>query len=213
MFVWQEVLLVLIVAVGFSAPAAIVLGPVFRAAERLFAKLSIVSRAITGALVTGAIGVLMWLLFDLNPEHVLGTGEETINDIVKGTGPVILETWWILLLAVVAKTFATAATLKSDGSAGMLFPSMYMGSLVGAAAYYLLKQIGLYVGPDVAVFVATGMAAALTAIAGVPLASIALVVEVFGSEYTPAAAFACAVCFTASRRFSLYVQPKRSEDI
>jgi CIC family chloride channel protein len=213
MFVWQEVLLVLIVAVGFSAPAAIALGPVFRAAERLFAKLSIVPRAITGALVTGAIGVLMWLLFDLSPEHVLGTGEETINVIVKGIGPAILETWWILLLAVVTKTFATAATLKSGGSAGMLFPSMYMGSLVGAAAYYLLGQIGLYAGPDVAVFVATGMAAALTAIAGVPLASIALVVEVFGSEYTPAAAAACAVCFTASRRFSLYVQPKRSEDI
>jgi CIC family chloride channel protein len=213
MFVWQEALLVLIVAVGFSAPAAIALGPVFRAAERLFAKLPIVSRAITGALVTGAIGVLMWLLFDLHPEHVLGSGEETINDIVKGIGPAILETWWILLLAVVAKTFATAATLKSGGSAGMLFPSMYMGSLVGAAAYYLLGQIGFYVGPNVAVYVATGMAAALTAIAGVPLASIALVVEVFGSEYTPTAALACAVCFTVSRRFSLYVQPKRSDDI
>jgi CIC family chloride channel protein len=33
MFVWQESFLVLIVAVGFSAPAAIALGPVFRASE------------------------------------------------------------------------------------------------------------------------------------------------------------------------------------
>jgi CIC family chloride channel protein len=115
------------------------------------------------------------------------------------------------LLAVVAKTLATASTLKSGGSVGMLIPSMYMGGLIGAAAFYLLGEIGLYEGLSVTVFVATGMAAALTSVAGVPLASIALVIEVFGAEYSPAACFACAVCFTANRRFSLYVQSPISE--
>ena len=207
LFVWQEILLVFIVAVGFSAPAAIALGPVFKAAERFFAKFPTVLRAATGALITGGIAIAVWLLFDLHPEHILGMGEDTINNVAQGTGQVILKTWWILLLAVVAKTFATAATLKSGGSVGMLIPSMYMGGLVGAAAYYLLGEIGLYAGSSVTVFVATGMAAALTSIAGVPLASIALVIEVFGAEYSPAACLACAVCFTASRRFSLYAQP------
>jgi CIC family chloride channel protein len=88
----------------------------------------------------------------------------------------------------------------------MLIPAMYMGGLVGAAGYYFLGEIGLYAGPTVAVFVATGMAAALTSIAGVPLASIAFVIEVFGAEYSPAACLACAVCFTASSRFSLYIR-------
>ena len=83
--------------------------------------------------------------------------------------------------------------------------------LVGAAAFYLLGEIGFYAGTSVTVFVATGMAAALTSVAGVPLAAIALVIEVFGAEYSPAACFACAVCFTASRRFSLYGRPKISE--
>jgi CIC family chloride channel protein len=212
MFVWQECFLVLIVAVGFSAPAAIALGPIFRAAEGIFTRLPTVLRAVIGSLITGAIGVLMWSLFDLHPKHILGVGEETINDVVKGTGPAILQIWWILLLAVVAKTLATASTIKSGGSAGMLIPSMYMGGLAGAAGYYVLGEMGLYAGPTVAVFVATGMAAALTSVAGVPLASIAFVIEVFGSEYTPAAAIACAVCFTASRRFSLYVQPNTSGD-
>lgn len=212
MFVWQECLLVLIVALGFSAPAAIALGPVFRAAEGIFTRIPTVLRAATGALITGAIGALMWLLFDLHPEHILGVGEETINEVVKGTGPAYLQTWWILLLAVVAKTLATASTIKSGGSAGMLIPSMYMGGLAGAAGYYVLGEMGLYAGPTVTVFVATGMAAALTSVAGVPLASIAFVLEVFGSEYTPVAALACAVCFTASRRFSLYVQPNMSDD-
>ncbi len=206
-FDWQEIMLVFIVAVGFSAPAAIALGPVFKMAERFFAKFPVVIRAAIGALITGAIGTAMWVLFDLHPVHILGIGEETINDIVAGTGQAILKTWWILLLAVVAKTFATAATLKSGGSVGMLIPSMYMGALVGAAAYYLLGEIGVNAGPTVAVYVATGMAAALTSIAGVPVASIALVVEVFGAEYSPPACFACAVCFTASRRFGAYVQP------
>lgn len=207
LFDWQEILLVLIVAVGFSAPAAIALGPVFRTAGRFFAKFPTVPRAASGALITGAVGLVMWFAFDLHLEHILGISEETINDIVKGSGQAILKTWWILLLAVVAKTFATAATLKSGGSVGMLIPSMYMGALVGAAGYYLLGEVGLYAGPTVAVYVAAGMAAALTSVAGVPLASIALVVEIFGSEYSPVACFACAICFTASHRFSLYVQP------
>ena len=125
----------------------------------------------------------------------------------NGEGPAALRVWWILLLAVVAKTLATAATLKSGGSVGMLFPSMYMGGLVGAAGFFFLGEIGLFAGPSVALFVATGMATALTSVAGVPLASIALVLEVFGSNYGPPAALACAVCFTASKRFSLYARP------
>jgi CIC family chloride channel protein len=141
----------------------------------------------------------------------LGVGEQTINDVIKGTGQAALQTWWILLVAVVAKTFATAATVKSGGSVGLLFPSMYLGALIGAAAYYLLDGFGLYAGPTVAVYVAAGMAAALTSIAGVPLASIALVIESFGSEYSPAAAVACAVCFTASRRFGLYARASSAE--
>jgi CIC family chloride channel protein len=206
-FVWQEYLLVVIVAVGFSAPAAIALGPVFRGAARVFDKLTLVARAVAGALFTGAVAIAMWLFLDVHPKHILGIGEETINDVVNGTGPEVLRIWWILLLAVVAKTLATAATLKSGGSVGMLIPAMYMGALVGGAGYYLLGDLGLYAGPSVTVFAASGMAAALTAVAGVPLASIALVLEVFGPDYGPAAAISCAMCFTASRRFSLYLRP------
>jgi CIC family chloride channel protein len=206
LYTWQEILLVLGVAIGFSVPVAITVGPVFRAAERFFARLPTVLRAASGAFIAGAIAVLMWVLFDLSPQHVLGIGEETINDVVKGSGPVALQTWWILLLAVCAKLFASAATIKSGGSAGMLIPSMYMGGLVGGAAFHLMRELGIYAGPTAAVYVATGMAAALTSIAGVPLASIALVLEVFGPEYTPEATIACALCFIVSRRFSLYAR-------
>lgn len=205
-FVWQEYLLVTIVAVGFSAPSAIALGPVFKRAERVFVRVPTIVRPAAGVLIAAAVAIGMWLAFDLRPEHILGIGEQTMNEVANGVGPATLRVWWILLLAVVAKTLATAATLKSGGSVGMLFPSMYMGALVGAACFYLLGEIGLYAGPSVTVFVATGMAAALTAVAGVPLAAIALVLEVFGSEYGPAAALACAVCFTASKRFSLYTR-------
>ncbi|MHC4094414.1 MAG: chloride channel protein, partial [Planctomycetota bacterium] len=226
-FVWQEYLLVILVAVGFSAPAAIVLGPTVRAAQKFFSKIPVAPRAAVGAVIAGAIGIVMWAVVGLSPQHILigivmwavvglspqhilGIGEGTLNNVIEGSGQAVLQVWWILLLAVVAKTLATAATVKSGGSVGLLFPSMYLGALVGAAAYYLLLTLGLYPGPTVAVFVATGMAAALTSIAGVPLASIALVLEAFGAEYGPAAALACAICFTASRRFSLYARPSAS---
>lgn len=58
-FIWQEYLLVVIVAVGFSAPAAIALGPVFRGAARVFDKLPLVARAVAGALFTGVVAIAM----------------------------------------------------------------------------------------------------------------------------------------------------------
>ena len=209
-YAWQEVLLVFIVALAFSAPAAISLGPVFRMAEKFFSKFPVVMRAVLGALITGGIAVTVWLVFDLHPMHILGMGEETINQVAAGSDQGISQVWWILLLAVVAKTFATASTLSSGGSAGMLIPSMFMGGLAGAAGFYLLGEIGLYAGTSVTVYVATGMAAALTSIARVPLASIAFVIEVYGAEYSATACFACAVCYIAGNRFSLYNQPKEN---
>lgn len=207
LFVWQEYLLVILVAVGLSAPAAIALGPTVRAAQKLFSKFPLALRAPAGALIAGSIAVSMWAVVDLHPEHVLGIGKGTLDNVIEGSDQAVLKVWWVLLLAAVAKTLATAATVKSGGSVGLLYPSMYLGAVVGAAAYYFLLTIGLYPGPTPAVFVATGMAAALTSMAGVPLASIAFVIEAFGSEYGPPAALACAICFTASRRFSLYAPP------
>jgi H+/Cl- antiporter ClcA len=89
---------------------------------------------------------------------------------------------------------------------------MNLGALVDTVAYCLLGKIGLYAGPTVEVYVAAGMAAALTSIVGVTFASLALVVEVLGSEYSSAAAaVVCAVCFTASRRFGLYARASDKE--
>jgi CIC family chloride channel protein len=62
-FVWQEYLLVILVAVGFSAPAAMALGPIIRGAERFFSNFSIIVRAAAGALVAGTISipVISWV--------------------------------------------------------------------------------------------------------------------------------------------------------
>ena len=74
-FVWQEYLLVILVAVGFSAPAAILLGPTVRAAQRFFSKFPVALRAAVGAVIAGAIAVVMWAAVGLHPEH-LGRGDQ-----------------------------------------------------------------------------------------------------------------------------------------
>jgi CIC family chloride channel protein len=203
---WNEYLLVVLVALAFSALTVIVLSSFGQASKWFFGKFSPVLRALVGAGITGSIGVLMAWLVDLRLSDILGVGEKTINEVVAGVGPAHLQVWWVLLLAIVAKALATLATIHSGGGAGTLIPAMYIGGLAGAMAYYLLGSMGWPVGPIVAVYAATGMAAALTLIAGVPLAAIAMVIEIFGAAYSPPAALACGLCFLVSHRFNIFQQ-------
>jgi len=192
------------IAISISAPAALGMTRLFRVCERLFAAIPTPLRAPLGAVLTGVVALIAWFALDLEPRHALGMGERTISELLSGTGNPLLRCWWVLLLIVVLRTTTTALTLRSGGSVGTLVPAMIIGGVGGGAAYYALAEIGVSLGAQPTLAVVSGIAAGLTAVAHVPLASVAFVLEGFHTSFGPPAVLACAVCHITYARFRLY---------
>lgn len=199
-----------LVAVAVSAPAAVgfawTLKAVAAAVERVAAPLR---GAVTGV-ATAAVAAALWYGLRIGPEHVLGMGEATVQGLL--TGDPALSTWWVLLLIVAARAVTTALTVAGGGSAGMLVPSMVIGGTSGALVAHLLALVGLMPGLDPRLFTVVGVASALVAVVGVPLAAIALVLEVFGRAFGPPAILACGVTYLLTLRFTLYEAQRSSPD-
>ena len=104
-------------------------------------------------------------------ELVLGPGEGAIHMALAGE-----LTITVALIALFAKMIATLATIGSGGSAGLLVPSLFFGTMVASACATLF-------GYDPQMLIIPAMTATLVSIVNVPLAAILFTVEVFGSIY------------------------------
>lgn len=123
-----------------------------------------------------------------------------------------LAVWWLLLVALAGRMVTTGLTIQSGGSAGLLIPAMVMGGMGGAVVGQLIELTGLLGPIDVTPFVVSGIASALVAVVGVPLAAIALVLEIFGASYGPPAILAVGVTYVLTVRFTVYRTQRRSPD-
>lgn len=205
----REYVEVILVATFCSAPAGLGIGYLFRLIERPMSHIPIYFRAAVGALCAGGVALLLWGTLGIEPHHVLGIGEETLRALLNNTGDTMLTVWWMLLLLVLAKCITTGFTLIAGGSVGLLIPAMFMGGLSGAAVYHLITSLGIPVyssNPDL--FIVAGIASSLVAIIEVPLATITFVMEVFGSNFGPAAIVSCVICHKFAKRFKLYAKYK-----
>lgn len=200
-----EYLEVSVVALVCSAPASIGITWLFKKLKTMIKPFPGLLRPVIGAVGTGAIGLGIWYGLGLEPYHVLGVSEETIIQVMAGgEGNPLLQIWWVLVILVIAKAFATGFTLMAGGSAGSLVPAMFLGGISGAAISSCLINFGYHTNADQAVFVVAGLASALVAVVQVPLAAIALVMEVFGTAYGPPAIVACVLTYLLARRWKLY---------
>lgn len=192
-------------AVAVSGPVALLFGRTALATSTFTDRIPMTWRAPVTALAAGAIAILAWELADLSPVHILGMGEHTISAILLGEPEVGL--WWVLLLALLGKMLATVLTLQGGGSAGLLVPGMVFGGVSGALTAQLVAAAG---GPvlDPALLTVVGIASALVALIGVPLAAIALVLEVFGKAFGPPAILAVGLTYLVTLRFKLYAQAR-----
>ncbi|MFQ5431376.1 MAG: chloride channel protein [Nitrospinota bacterium] len=126
------------------------------------------------ALGMAFVGLVIYLLQLFSGHYyVQGVGYATIVDVLNG--PLSDPLFLLLLFAV--KLLVTGLTLGSGGSGGIFSPSLFMGTVLGAA--YGQISLGLFpellIGPST--FVVSGMAAAIGGSTGAVMTAIVMIFE------------------------------------
>ena len=202
-----------IVALAVSVPVAIGFAKALASAGRLMGRVESQWHAVATSVGMGIVALLFWLVFEISPEHILGMGEHTMALILAGDSSVM--GLGFLALILVGKMITTGLCLRGGGSAGVLIPSMFFGGVGGALTAQLITALELAT-LDPTLFAVVGICASLVAVIGVPLAAIALVLEVFGSAYGPPAILSCGVTYLITLKIKIYshqrVSPTPSAD-
>lgn len=153
--------------------------------QRLFARLPL-SRPVKALLGGG----LLVLIGSFGSQRYLGLGLESIEAGLNGT---VLPAE-----APFLKALATAITLSSGGSGGVVTPIFFIGTAAGNLFAALFHE------PLVATFSAIGMVALLAGAANTPIAASIMAMELFGAGIAPHAAVACMVSFLIVGYRSIY---------
>jgi CIC family chloride channel protein len=146
-----------------------------------------------GGLLLGIIGIFV--------PQLLGGGYGYVQfALQEGAGMSV----GLLLLLSFGKIIAMSLTISSGGSGGVFAPSLYIGTLLGAAIAMILHTLGAQVNEGAMALV--GMAALFAGAARVPLASLIMVVEMTGGYHMMAptmlaVAISFVVQYTLTRRF------------
>lgn len=121
--------------------------------------------AIGGAII-GVIG--LW------QPHALGIGYEFLGTVLQGQDNLALKAVLALMLA---KVLASAISYGSGMSGGVLGPSMFVGCMLGAAAWHVVVRIDPSAQIAQGAFALVGMGALFAAVIRVPITSILLIFE------------------------------------
>lgn len=164
---------------------ALVFIEVMQFSQRLFARLAWPSaaKALLG-------GVLLVVIGKFVSVRYLGLGLDSIEAGLNGT---VLPAGASLI-----KALATAITLSSGGSGGVVTPIFFIGTAAGNLFAQLFHE------PLIATFSAIGMVALLAGAANTPIAASVMAMELFGAGIAPHAAVACMVSFLIVGYRSIY---------
>lgn len=137
-----------------------------RAAEKLFAatNLPIPLRLALGGLVVG--GLAVWV-----PE-VCGNGYSVVVAILNGH-----LLWQALLLVLICKWVATAATFGSGAQGGVFTPTLFVGATLGYLFGYGVHAVWPQGAADPRAFALVGMGALLAAASHAPVMAIIMLFE------------------------------------
>lgn len=157
-------------------------------------------RHVFGALLTGFIGLLAAGLTGEPLDLTLGTGDRIVAEVLAGQ-----VTLQVAVVALIGKLLTTMSTITSGGSAGMLIPSIYLGSMVGV----ILAHGSGY--PAV-VLVVPSITASLVSLINIPITALLMTVEIFGADYLLPALVVLVITLLLSHPTSVYrTQRERDE--
>lgn len=135
--------------------------------HRAFKRLKILPLSgLIGGLLTGLIGYF-------RPE-ILGLGYGTVQQALNCNGPL-----WDFLVLSLLKMVATALTVGSGGSGGVLAPALFIGATAGAWYGLLISKFNSHLNP--CNFALLGFGAFLGSAAKTPLTAIILIGEMTGN--------------------------------
>jgi len=137
------------------------------AAKGLHTRIGPWTRIVGAGLAIAALFALTWLLTD--EPLAIGVGYRTIDWALD-----LHRAWWLLLVVLVVRCLATAATVAGGGVGGLFIPLVVAGALLGRLA------VGVAGGGNITLFVVIGVAAFLGAGYRVPLAAVMSVAETTG---------------------------------
>ncbi len=198
-------------------------------AEHLFSGLKInkAIRPAIGGLIVGILGFLYVYfahgkVFDYQYYSMpafYGDGYGVIQQLLKPdyyTRMVGLTAGLLILLCAI-KIFATAVTLGSGGSGGVIAPSVFVGATLGAVVGHLLQRTGHFPGIQPELYSLVAMGAVLAAVVHAPMASILICFELTQDyKVMLPAMLACIIAVAVARAIypdSVYTLSLRSRGV
>jgi CIC family chloride channel protein len=150
-------------------------GRSFHGTERFFERLAIPPhlKPAIGGVIVGTIAIFV-------PE-VLSMGYGWLQFAIEGNTTELAARTMIILVAL--KIVATSLTVGSGGSGGIFAPGLFIGGMLGAAAWALLHNHVPWLPNHPEPFVVVGMGALFGGIAKAPMAVMLMVAEMTG-EFT-----------------------------
>ncbi|MCG3206530.1 MAG: hypothetical protein FOGNACKC_00129 [Anaerolineae bacterium] len=189
---FQFSLVVIGVSVAVSLVGLFYTG-VTHAFNRAFGQVkNIWQRFVMGAIFTGLIAIAAAWAGGFDLWMVLGTGETALNQMLNQN--VLVS---VTLIALIGKMLTTSTTISSGGSAGLLVPSLLLGTMVAnifATAFQM----------PVVPLAAAAITASLVTLIKVPISSLVFVGEAFGAGYIGPAVVALIVSSLITYDNSIY---------
>ena len=124
-------------------------------------------KAVAGGLILGGIGLFF--------PQVLGVGYGAIDQALMHQ-----LAWWLMLMLVIVKIFATSITIGSGGSGGIFAPSLVLGAMAGGFFGGVVHDLFPQITATSGAYSIVGMGAVVAATTHGPLTAILILFEMTG---------------------------------
>ncbi len=153
----------------FCAVVAVVFTKTLYQVEDLFDSLKFPEyfKAVLGGMLLGLLGLVF--------PQILGVGYGAMDAALMQQ-----IAWWLMLVLVIVKVFATSITIGSGGSGGIFAPSLFLGAMAGGFFGMAVHTLFPTVTASPGAYSIVGMGAVVAATTHGPLAAILILFEMTG---------------------------------